>query len=130
MFFISFFFFRIHSVQNFRLHSNAPGNLQTKQSYEVYQINRMFNAGAKGRMLESNGNGNGNGIVNGNGVTEGQQQRKSSRRHHHHHNHHHRHHHHDIVKEEEPYLLDNNFNDKHLIVTMAEQQIILADGNW
>lgn len=98
----------------------------------------MFNAGSKGRMLESSENGNGNGIDiarHGNGILnevqqqQQQQQRKSSRRHHHHH-HHHRHHHRDIVKEEEPYLLENNFNNKNLIVTMADKQIILANGNW
>lgn len=134
---VTLFVFHILSnrAQNFRLHLNAPENLQTKQSYEVYQINRMFNAASKGQMLESNGNGNengidigrhGNGIVNGN---EGQQQRKLSQRHHHHH-HHHRHHHRDIVKEEQPYLLDNNFINNNLIVTMADKHIILANGNW
>lgn len=123
------FVFFLNRVQNFRLHPNAPENLQSKQSYEVYQINRMFNAGSKGQMLESNGTGNGNGIDivrHGNGiVNEVQPQRKSSRRPHHHH-HHHRHHHH----EEEPYLLDNNFNNKNLIGSMADKQIILANGNW
>ncbi|XP_031629394.1 uncharacterized protein LOC116344790 [Contarinia nasturtii] len=72
-------------VQNFRLHPNeSHGN----QSFEVHQINRMFNTGA----IISNNNKNVVNTANGNLVNSPRKSTRNeySRRRHHHHHHHHR----------------------------------------
>lgn len=79
----------IFRVQNFRLH---PNESHVNQSFEVHQINRMFNTGA---IISNNNNKNVvNTVSNGNGNLVNSP-RKSTRnehrrRHHHHHHHHHR----------------------------------------
>lgn len=129
----------IFRVQNFRLHpSEAHGN----QSFEVHQINRMFNATAitsnhSNHRIVSNASGN---LVNSPRKSASANNSEYSRRRHHHHHHHHRSRETTEMAKENHICLsnlntDNNCLDKnsnrHSITRIdAEPTRRFDNGNW
>lgn len=127
----------IFRVQNFWLHPNeSHGN----QSFEVHQINRMFNANA---ISSINKNGAKLNITSNVELIDRKSTRneQSRRRHHHHHHHHHR------IREinemstnddhicatklrTDNHCLDKNSNRHSITIMDAEPTHRFENGNW